>query len=131
MATAQRKTDMLDRQAKSTSSDIIAANKVEGTSVYNPMGDKLGTVDHVMIDKRSGQACYAIMSFGGFLGIGESYHPLPWKKLDYDPAKGGFVVNMDKRQLEEAPHYKSSTDWSPEYGRRVDTYYGVPTNYWI
>ncbi len=131
MATASKRSSAeLDRQAHSTSGSIIAADKVEGTTVYNRAGDKLGTVDHVMIDKINGKVCYAIMSFGGFLGMGESYHPLPWQKLDYDKNKGGFVVDLDKRQLEGAPYYKESDfEWTPDYGRRVDQYYGVPT-YW-
>ena len=130
MATAQRKNTQLDEQAHSTAGSIIAADQVEGTNVYNRAGDKLGTVDHVMIDKMSGKVCYAIMSFGGFLGIGESYHPLPWQKLDYDRSKGGFVVDLDKKQLEGAPYYKTSDyAWTPDYGRKVDQYYGVPT-YW-
>ena len=62
--------------------------------------------------------------------IGESYHPLPWQKLDYDRSKGGFVVDLDKKQPEGAPYYKTSNyDWTPDYGRKVDQYYGVPT-YW-
>jgi hypothetical protein len=120
----------LERQAESTSGDIIAADKVEGTSVYNRAGEKIGTVDHIMIDKRRGNVCYAVMSFGGFLGMGESYHPLPWAKLDYDKSKGGFVVDLDRRQLESAPHYKESDfAWTPDYGRQVDHYYNVPTSW--
>ena len=130
MATARSTDTRLEAQADSTSGSIIAADKVEGTSVYNRAGEKLGTVDHVMIDKLGGKVCYAIMSFGGFLGIGESYHPLPWQKLSYDRNKGGFVVDLDKRQLEGAPYYKESDfDWTPDWGRKVDRYYGVPT-YW-
>jgi hypothetical protein len=129
MATANR-SSQLDQQAHATSGSIIAADQVEGTNVYNRSGDKLGTVDHVMIDKASGKVCYAIMAFGGFLGIGESYHPLPWQKLNYDTRQGGFVVDLDKRQLEEAPYYKESDfRWTPDYGRKVDQYYGVPS-YW-
>lgn len=129
MAVAKRN-EHLDEQAHSTSGSIIAADKVEGTNVYNRAGEKLGTVDHVMIDKIGGKVCYAIMSFGGFLGLGESYHPLPWQKLDYDKSKGGFVVDLDKRKLESAPYYtKSEYEWTPEWGRKVDQYYGVPT-YW-
>jgi sporulation protein YlmC with PRC-barrel domain len=64
-----------------TSGRLIAARKVNGTNVYNTVGEKLGSVYDVMIDKRSGNAEYAIMSFGGFLGIGDSYHPLPWPRL--------------------------------------------------
>ncbi len=69
-----------------TGGSLIAASKVNGTTVYNTAGEKLGSVYDVMIDKRSGKAAYAIMSFGGFLGIGDSYHPLPWQSLTYDEA---------------------------------------------
>src|SRR5687767_10697004 len=67
---------------------LISSDKVDGTDVYSRSGDHLGTVHDVMIDKRSGHVEYAIMSFGGFLGIGESYHPLPWRMLTYDTTKG-------------------------------------------
>jgi sporulation protein YlmC with PRC-barrel domain len=60
-----------------TGGRMIAASKVNGTSVYNAAGEKLGSVYDVMLDKISGHAEYAILSFGGFLGIGEKYHPLP------------------------------------------------------
>ena len=80
-----------------------------------------------MVDKRSGQVEYAVMSFGGFLGIGDSYHPLPWKSLKYDTSMGGYVVDLDKNRLQGAPSYASSEtpDWSdPSYSRRIDDYYG-------
>jgi hypothetical protein len=85
-----------------------------------------------MIDKVSGRAIYAVMSFGGFLGMGEKYHPLPWATLKYDAQKGGYVVNLDKKLLEGAPNYDSRSEfkWTPDYGRRVDSYYKVPT-YWM
>ena len=110
---------------------LIAADKVEGTPVKNRLGDTLGTVERVMIDKRSGQVAYAVMSFGGFLGIGEKYHPLPWSTLKYDERKGGYIVNLDKRMLENAPTYDMDEDfrWTPDYGRQVDKYYNAPT-YW-
>ena len=82
---------------------LIAASKVQGTEVYNSAGESLGSIHDVMIDKISGNVAYAIMSFGGFLGIGNSYHPLPWSLLQYDTGKGGYVVNLDKDQLEGAP----------------------------
>jgi uncharacterized protein YrrD len=116
---------------KITSGGLIAAKKVLETDVYNPRGEKLGTVEDIMIDKVSGKAAYAIMSFGGFLGIGEKYHPLPWSTLTYDESKGGYVVNLDKKMLENAPSYDMDEDflWTPEYGRQVDKYYNAPT-YW-
>ena len=116
---------------KITPNTLINAERVEGTSVYNPQGDKLGTIDDIMIDKVSGKAIYAIMSFGGFLGIGEKYHPLPWSALNYDESKGGYVVNLDKKMLESAPTYDMDEDfrWTPDYGRQVDKYYNAPS-YW-
>jgi hypothetical protein len=112
-----------------TTGSLIAASKVNGTNVYNPAGEKLGTIEDIMLNKVSGRAIYAIMSFGGFLGLGEKYHPLPWPTLKYDTSKGGYVVNLDKSYLENAPSYDSDApfEWTPEYGRRVDEYYKVPT----
>ena len=92
-----------------------------------PSERELGSVYNFMVDKRSGQVEYAVMSFGGFLGIGDSYHPLPWKSLTYDTSQGGYVVDLDKNALQGAPSYSSSEapDWSdPSYSRRIDDYYG-------
>ena len=115
-----------------TSGTLIAADNIKGTDVYNLAGDKLGMVDDIMVDKVSGRAIYAVMSFGGFLGMGEKYHPLPWATLRYDTQKAGYVVNLDKKQLEGAPNYDSDLDfkWTPEYGRSVDSYYKTPS-YWM
>jgi hypothetical protein len=106
---------------------LIASDKVEGTAVYNRQGERLGSIYNFMVDKRSGQVEYAVMSFGGFLGIGDSYHPLPWKALTYDTSQGGYVVDLDKDRLQGAPSYSGSEapDWSdPSFGRRIDDYYG-------
>jgi hypothetical protein len=115
-----------------TSGNLIGADKVNGTSVYNHAGDKLGSVNDIMIDKISGRAIYAVMSFGGFLGMGEKHHPLPWATLKYDPTKAGYIVNLDKKQLEDAPSYDSNSEfnWTPDYGKKVDDYYHVPS-VWI
>lgn len=110
-----------------TGGTLIAASKVNGTNVYNTAGEKLGSVYDVMIDKRTGKTTYAIMSFGGFLGIGDKYHPLPWQSLTYDEVRGGYVVNIDRFRLEAAPVYAAgdSDRWEdPEYGREVNDYYG-------
>jgi hypothetical protein len=106
--------------------NLIASDKVTGTAVYNAQGEKLGTVYDVMLDKQSGQVAYAIMSFGGFLGMGESYHPLPWRALTYDTQLGGYVVDIDRNRLEAAPYYDTANepDWSNrDYRRRIDEYY--------
>jgi hypothetical protein len=93
---------------------LIASDKVEGTAVYNRQGEHLGTVHNFMVDKSTGQVAYAVMSFGGFLGMGESYHPLPWRVLNYDTRQGGFVIDLDRSQLEKAPKYTASNvpNWS-------------------
>ena len=106
--------------------NLISSNKVDGTAVYATDGDKIGHVDHLMIGKRSGRVEYAVMSFGGFLGMGESYHPLPWDALDYDTDRGGYVVNIDKDRLKDAPSYARDNQpaYDRAYGQTVYTYYG-------
>jgi PRC-barrel domain len=104
---------------------LIASNKVEGTAVYNRTGEQLGTVFNFMVDKVSGQVAYVVMSFGGFLGMGESYHPLPWKALTYDTRLEGYVVDIDKDRLANAPSHGREADpfVDDEYGAKVDAYY--------
>lgn len=103
---------------------LISSDKVEGTSVYNRGGESVGSVYTLMIDKYSGQVDYAVMSFGGFLGLGERYHPLPWKALTYDTKLGGYVVDVSREQLERAPSYgRDESPWAtPGYGRSVYDY---------
>lgn len=111
-----------------TSGSLIAASKVNGTSVYDHAGEKLGSIYDVMINKSSGKTAYAIMSFGGFLGMGNSYHPLPWQHLTYDERLGGYVVDIDRARLEGAPSYAAddTATWrDPAYGQKVDDYYGA------
>ena len=106
---------------------MISSDKVEGTSVYNGAGDKLGSIDDLMIDKRSGQVRYAVMKFGGFLGIDTDRYPIPWNMLKYDTRFDGDVVPVDKAQLEKAPRYSpnETPEYSDEYGRKVHDHYGV------
>jgi hypothetical protein len=107
---------------------LIAADKVQGTDVFNTGGDRLGSVHDLMIDKQTGQVAYAILSFGGFLGIGNSYHPLPWSLLKYNTNLGGYVVEIDESRLKDAPSYAAGTEpaWGdPEYEGRLHDYYGV------
>ena len=106
---------------------LISAGKVKGTTVYNASGDDLGSIHDLMIDKRSGRVVYAVMSFGGFLGIGEKYHPLPWSVLTYDEDKGGYNIDLSVEQLRGAPSYFSDelrTFGDRAENARVSTYYG-------
>lgn len=107
--------------------DLIASNRVEGTVVYNRGGDRLGHISHFMVDKQSGQARYAVLSFGGFLGMGHDHYPLPWSMLSYDTGKGGYVVDLDKEALDQAPRHlpDEEPDYNDTYGRSVFQYYGL------
>lgn len=105
---------------------LIASDKVDGTAVYDRAGEKLGSVRNFMVDKRSGKAEYAVLQFGGFLGIGTDHYPIPWDMLDYDPEQGGYVVDITKEQLEDAPRYQEANDptFDHSYGESVYSYYG-------
>jgi sporulation protein YlmC with PRC-barrel domain len=107
---------------------MIAATKVNGTRVYNAAGEQLGSIHDLMLNKLNGRVTYAVLSFGGFLGIGERYHPIPWNQLKYSEKHVAYIVNLDKRQLDEAPSYVISDvpDWdSPNYRSGIDSYYGA------
>jgi PRC-barrel domain len=118
----------LDPSARETHS-LIGSDKVQGTSVYRSNGEKVGNIDRVMIDKISGKVSYAVMSFGGFMGIGEDYYPLPWKLLTYNPQLEGYEVNIAETQLKGAPRYSTheTWDWSTR-GHTIDDYYKVPSS---
>ncbi|WP_424136031.1 PRC-barrel domain-containing protein [Roseomonas chloroacetimidivorans] len=118
-------TGMDDAARPESGRRLISADKVEGTAVYDRVGNRLGTVEDLMIDKISGRVAFAVMSFGGFLGIGEQHHPLPWSVLTYDTTKGGYVVDLTREELEGAPAYASTdnVDLSDTHGRRVYDYY--------
>jgi sporulation protein YlmC with PRC-barrel domain len=114
---------------KRETSSLIGSDKVEGTAVYRANGDKLGTIERVMIDKLSGKVAYAVMSFGGFLGLGHDHYPIPWSLLRYDTRLEGYVVEMNDEQLKGAPRFTADHpfDWNDnERGRRVYDYYKVP-----
>lgn len=107
-------------------SDVVCSDDVEGTNVYNTKGEKLGSIDNLMIDKLSGQVRYAVMEFGGFLGMNTDRYPIPWGVLKYDTDKDGYVVPLDKDSLSKAPRYArdSVPPYTRDYGSRVDQYYG-------
>ncbi|WP_097092014.1 PRC-barrel domain-containing protein [Novosphingobium sp. Chol11] len=113
--------------ATQNSSDLIASDRVEGTAVYNRQGERLGHISNFMVEKRSGQVRYALLSFGGFLGLGNDHYPIPWSMLNYDTDKGGYVVDLSKDMLESAPRHTPDTppDYDDTYGRTVFSYYGL------
>jgi sporulation protein YlmC with PRC-barrel domain len=87
-------------------STAILASKVRGTPVYSDTGDKIGTVDDIVLDKQSNQIMFAALGFGGVLGLGEKYYPIPWSMLDYSEDKGGYVVPLNKENIDRAPAYE-------------------------
>jgi hypothetical protein len=107
---------------------LIGSDKVEGTSVYGPDEKQIGSIERVMIDKRSGNVSYAVLSFGGFLGIGDDHYPLPWESLKYDTTLGGYRTGITEKQLTGAPKYGTDNEWNWEdqgRTRAVNDYYGV------
>jgi PRC-barrel domain len=109
--------------------NLIGSDKVEGTAVYGGDDTKIGSIERVMIDKISGKVSYAVLGFGGFLGLGNDHYPLPWQSLKYDTRLGGYRTGVTEDQLRGAPKYSKDSDWNwgdPARGRALDDYYGVP-----
>jgi hypothetical protein len=107
---------------------LIGSDKVEGTAVYGADDTKIGSIERVMIDKISGKVSYAVLSFGGFLGIGDDHYPLPWQSLKYDTNLGGYRTGITETQLQGAPKYGNDNAWNwsdPARTRSVNDYYGV------
>lgn len=120
--------DRTDTLTRDETNRLISADKVVGTAVYDAAGERLGTIDSIMLGKTSGKVAYAVMSFGGFLGIGERFHPLPWNVLSYDEAKGGYNIEHSADDLRKAPNYSRDEVRDFDYGSRsgeIDDYYGV------
>jgi hypothetical protein len=108
---------------------LISSEDAEGTNVYDPKGTKIGDIDHLMIDKVSGSVRYAVMSFGGFLGLGHSHYPVPWGALKYDTNLGGYVTSITERQLQDAPEFSDDSWTNRNWEQKTHTHYGVQ-RYW-
>jgi sporulation protein YlmC with PRC-barrel domain len=110
-------------------SRLISSTKVHGTAVYSREGERLGTINSVMIDKRSGQVEYVVVGFGGLFGLGGEHHPLPWQVLTYEPTRRGYVAHLSKEALGKAPSYtddEEETLYDPAFERALYSYYGLP-----
>jgi hypothetical protein len=101
-------------------SSLVSSSDVNGTTVYSRDGTH----------KQSGKVAYAVMGFGGFLGLGEDHHPVPWGKLEYDTTKEGFVTDITEEQVKGAPTRSDGWVTDREWERRTHEHYMVP-NYWI
>ncbi|HEV8466960.1 MAG TPA: PRC-barrel domain-containing protein [Pseudolabrys sp.] len=84
----------------------ILASKVQGTNIYNRAGDKIGQVKDIVLDKQSDRILFAALGFGGVLGMGEKFYPVPWSVLDYSKDKGGYVIPVAQDVLDRAPTYR-------------------------
>lgn len=119
-----------DRSQTETGGALVSSSDVTGTAVYSPHGDHVGDIDHVMIDKQSGRIGYAVMGFGGFLGIGADHVPVPWSKLRYDTRQGGYVTDITREQLEGLPERDNNWYGSREAEQRYHGHFGAPY-YWL
>lgn len=129
---ATNENEMLERAdggelQRDETDDLISSEKLAGTAVYNRAGERLGTVHHLMVGKRDGRVRYAVMNFGGFLGIGEACHPLPWEALTYGSELGGYIVDIDRDRLEGAPYHDEDAEpvYDPAFRQRLTGYYGL------
>ncbi len=119
---------MANPLAAAETRDLISAAKVAGTPVFSADGEKLGTIQSVMISKATGQVAYVVMAYGGFLGLAVRRHPLPWAVLDYDPDVGGYRLGRPVGDLEGAPALADDADEDehladPDARARIDAHY--------
>jgi hypothetical protein len=115
-----------------TGKPLIESDRVEGTTVYDQEGNDIGSIKRLMIEKLSGQVAYAVMSFGGFMGMGSDEHTIPWRKLNYDTSLGGYRTDITEDQLRGAPTFYRDQNW--DWGDRnreqeLHDYYRAPY-YW-
>lgn len=111
--------------------EILSASSLIGDGVVNPEGDDLGKVEEIMIDTPTGNVAYAVLSFGGFLGLGDKYFAIPWQRLQLDADNKRLILNVDKQALENAPGFDKD-DWpnvDMNYVTSVYSHYGVQP-YW-
>jgi len=115
-----------------TGRPLIESDRVEGTSVYDPHGKHLGSIKRLMIEKASGKVAYAVMSFGGFLGLGEDEQAIPWGKLEYDTSLDGYRTDITEEDIRGAPSFleEGDFDWRDrERERALHDYWRMPY-YW-
>ncbi len=113
-------------------SRLISSGEVQGSEVYGANGEHVGEIDHLMIERVSGRVAYAVMSFGGFLGMGKDFHPIPWNVLTYDTTLEGYRTAITRDQVEGAPAYTGgdSLGWDDDdWHDRVHEHYRAEPTY--
>ena len=108
--------------------ELMGANTLIGNDVYNQKDENLGDIKEIMLDVRSGRVSYAVLSFGGFLGMGEKLFAVPWSALTLDTQNKRFTLNVEKDRLESAPGFDQDS-WpnmaDPSWAKSIHDYYGT------
>jgi hypothetical protein len=108
---------------------LISSEDVQGTEVYGPDDTSIGEIDHLMIEKVSGRVAYAVLSFGGFMGLAHSHYPVPWAALKYDVALGGYRTGITEDVLRDAPDFSDDSWADRDWETRTHRHYGA-RSYW-
>jgi len=108
-----------------SSAALISSDRVQGTEVFGSDRQHIGEIHSLVIDKVSGRIVYAMMSFGGFLGLGKSLYPIPWAKLRYDVAEGGYRTDLTEDQVKNAPDYNPDATVGTDVNERIYDYYDI------
>jgi len=114
------------------SNPLIASDRVVGTAVRRPTGETVGRIERLMLDKVSGRVAYAVMSFGGFLGLGQDHYALPWSRLRYNTDLDAYELDISEEELRGAPHQTggaSGQSFDRDYETKLHDYYKAPP-YW-
>jgi len=110
-------------------SELITSDRVRGTRVLSADGQGVGEIDHLVIDKITGKVAYAVMKFGGFMGLDGDFFPIPWKKLTYDPSREAYVTDVSESKVKAAPTYEKANLHDRAEAERIHNHYEVPF-YW-
>jgi sporulation protein YlmC with PRC-barrel domain len=120
------------RRSDGPGPEVMDAATLIGDTVVNSSGEDLGKIEAIMLDITGGRVAYAVLSFGGFLGMGSKYFAIPWSAFTLDAGEKRFILGVSKDRLENAPgfdkdHWPSMAD--PTWATEVHAYYNV-TPYW-
>lgn len=110
-------------------STLITSDRVRDTKVLSKGGETVGSIDHLVIDKQSGKVAYAVMTFGGFMGLEGKYFPIPWELLSYDTGKEAYVTPVSEAKVKSAPEYDKTTIHDRREAERIHNHFEVPF-YW-
>jgi len=110
--------------ASETGNVLLSSEDLESTPVFGGNGEKIGTIDHLMVHRESGQVIYAVVTFGGFLGLAQSHYPVPWHALKYSYEKKGYLTNIDEKSVRDAPEFSDDGYGDQTWACKLDEHYG-------